>query len=94
MDERERDRDVWLDPLTRGSALHDIYAALGRRCRDAGRRPDVKKDGPWLRELALKTLDQLHLEMPAATWVKERVRRRRARVQAATLTPLARPGGE
>ena len=27
VDERERDRDVWLDPLTRGSELHDVYAA-------------------------------------------------------------------
>ena len=34
VDERERDRDVWLDPLTRGSELHDVYAALLRRCRD------------------------------------------------------------
>ena len=38
VDERERDRDVWLDPLTRGSELHDLYASLLRRCRDAGRR--------------------------------------------------------
>ena len=30
VDERERDRDVWLDPLTRGSELHDLYAALLR----------------------------------------------------------------
>src|SRR4029077_15143298 len=28
--ERDRDRDVWLDPLTRGSELHDVYAALLR----------------------------------------------------------------
>ena len=40
VDERERDKDVWLDPLTRGSELHDLYAALLRRCRDDGRRPD------------------------------------------------------
>ncbi len=35
-----------------------------------------------------------YLEMPVATWVKERVRRRRTRSQAAPLMTLARPGGE
>ena len=39
VDERERDKDVWLDPLTRGSELHDVYAALLRRTRDENRRP-------------------------------------------------------
>ena len=67
VDERERDKDVWLDPLTRGSELHDIYAALLRRCRDAGRRPDAKKDGAWLTKLAQDALDRLNREMPPAT---------------------------
>jgi ATP-dependent helicase/nuclease subunit B len=67
VDEGERDKDVWLDPLTRGSALHDIYATVLRRCRDAGPRPDLKKDGPWLTELAQGTLDRLNREMPPAT---------------------------
>ena len=64
--ERERDKDVWLDPLTRGSELHDLYAALLRRVRDAGRAvgPD---DAAWLREVASARLQQIHLEMPAAT---------------------------
>lgn len=61
-------------------------------------------DNAWMRALllvpylaaniAIAHVLYRYLEMPAATWVKERVRRRRARVQAATLTPLARPGGE
>ena len=67
VDERERDKDVWLDPLTRGSELHDIYATVLRRCRDAGRRPDMKKDGAWVTELAQETLNRLNREMPAAT---------------------------
>ena len=66
VDERERDKDVWLDPLTRGSELHDIYAALLRRTRDANRRPN-KADGVWLRELAQHRLAALNEEMPAAT---------------------------
>jgi hypothetical protein len=31
VDDRERDRDVWLDPLSRGSELHDVYAVLLRK---------------------------------------------------------------
>ena len=34
IDEGERDKDIWLDPLTRGSELHDLYATLLRRVRD------------------------------------------------------------
>jgi ATP-dependent helicase/nuclease subunit B len=67
LDEDERDRDVWLDPLTRGSELHAIYAALLRRCRDANRRPDLKEDGEWIRALAQEALDRLNREMPPAT---------------------------
>lgn len=66
VDERERDKDVWLDPLTRGSELHAVYADLLRRTRDENRRPS-KDDGPWLRALTQERLTQLHEEMPAAT---------------------------
>jgi RecB family exonuclease len=65
-DERERDKDVWLDPLTRGSELHAVYAALLRRTRDENRRPD-KGDGAWLLPFAQARLTQLQEEMPAAT---------------------------
>lgn len=65
-DERERDKDVWLDPLTRGSELHAVYAALLRRTRDENRRPD-KEDRSWLLPLAQARLTQLQEEMPAAT---------------------------
>jgi ATP-dependent helicase/nuclease subunit B len=67
VDERERDRDVWLDPLTRGSELHDIYAALLRRTRDEHRRPR-EEDRAWLLSLARWRLARLHEEMPAATF--------------------------
>ena len=66
VDERERDKDVWLDPLTRGSELHDLYAVLLRRTRDANRRPN-KDDGAWLMARASERLQQLNEEMPAAT---------------------------
>jgi ATP-dependent helicase/nuclease subunit B len=64
--ERERDKDVWLDPLTRGSELHAVYAALLRRTRDENRRAG-KGDGAWLLPLAQARLTQLQEEMPAAT---------------------------
>jgi ATP-dependent helicase/nuclease subunit B len=67
VDERERDRDVWLDPLTRGSELHDLYASLLRRCRDAGRCADEHQDGAWLKDLSQARLAELQREMPAAT---------------------------
>ena len=67
VDDGERDRDVWLDPLTRGTELHDIYASLLRRCRAVGRRPDIGKDGAWLTALARTTLARLNREMPPAT---------------------------
>jgi len=67
IDDRERDKDVWLDPLTRGSELHDIYASTLRRLHDEKRRPDKIKDGPWLRTLAQERLKELRREMPPAT---------------------------
>jgi RecB family exonuclease len=67
LESRERDRDVWLDPLTRGSELHDLYARLLRRCRTEGRRASVELDGAWLRRVAQDRLAALHVEMPAAT---------------------------
>jgi ATP-dependent helicase/nuclease subunit B len=66
LDTRERDRDVWLDPLTRGAELHDLYAAVMRRCRDENRRLDRKKDGAWLRACAEERLGVLRQEMPPA----------------------------
>lgn len=66
VDERERDRDVWLDPLTRGSELHDVYAALLRKVRDEKRRPTLK-DADWLSKYAQERLAKLDDEMPAPT---------------------------
>jgi ATP-dependent helicase/nuclease subunit B len=67
VEEGERDKDIWLDALTRGIELHDIYAALLRRCRAAKRRADIVADGPWLRAYAQAALDRLNRDMPPAT---------------------------
>jgi ATP-dependent helicase/nuclease subunit B len=60
----ERDRDVWLDPLIRGSLLHDLYADFLRRCRDANRRADLATDGAWFQEQGRLKLEELAREMP------------------------------
>jgi ATP-dependent helicase/nuclease subunit B len=67
VDDRERDRDIWLDALTRGSELHDLYATLLRRCRRDSRDVDLKKDGAWLIQQAEARLAELRVEMPPAT---------------------------
>src|SRR5262245_5797289 len=67
VEERERDRDAWLDPLTRGSELHELYAIVLRRCRDERRGPNREKDGTWLRSLAETRLRELERETPPPT---------------------------
>ncbi len=60
----DRDVDVWLDPLVRGSELHDLYAAVLSKCRDEKRKPALKKEWPWLLTLTNKHLDALRTELP------------------------------
>jgi ATP-dependent helicase/nuclease subunit B len=67
VDERERDKDVWLDALTRGSELHALYANLLRRCRQDERAVDPDEDGVWLKQVAEARLRELCAEMPPAT---------------------------
>ena len=64
VEDDERDADVWLDPMTRGSEMHAFYALLMRRCRDQSRRPDLKKDRDWIVDSARCRLDVLRREMP------------------------------
>ena len=64
VEDDERDRDVWLDPLTRGAELHDLYAEFLRRCRSEGRSADLTKDREWLREAGRRHLEDLRREMP------------------------------
>ena len=56
IDAGEPDPDVWLDPLTRGSLLHDLFAAILRECRARRERPDPAQHGPRLRELGEELL--------------------------------------
>jgi ATP-dependent helicase/nuclease subunit B len=67
VEERERDKDVWLAPAPRGNELHALYASLSRRCRDEERRPDLAKDRDWLLSRAQSRLKELEREMPPAS---------------------------
>ncbi|HVT46673.1 MAG TPA: PD-(D/E)XK nuclease family protein [Vicinamibacterales bacterium] len=60
----ERDRDMWINALDRGSLLHDLYAQLLRRCRDGKRRATVALDADWLVERAEVALDELAATTP------------------------------
>lgn len=64
IDSGERERDVWLNPLIRGSMLHDLYAALLRRCRDEERAPKLPDDDEWLQAEGKALLARTALEMP------------------------------
>jgi ATP-dependent helicase/nuclease subunit B len=60
----DRDRDAWLTPMLKGSLLHEQYAALMRRARDAKRHVSVAADLDWLQAQGRAMLDGLSREMP------------------------------
>ena len=64
LDDVERELDAWLDPRTRGSELHSLYAALMRRARGRNRRVLRAHDLAWLIERGRERLDALRREMP------------------------------
>ena len=64
VDEGERDNDVWLEPMLRGTELHDLYAAMLAKCRNEKRKPNLRKDWPWLRDRTNDRLKALRHEMP------------------------------
>jgi ATP-dependent helicase/nuclease subunit B len=73
----DRDRDVWLDPLLRGSLLHDLYAQIMRRCRGEDRRVTLPGDHEWLQARGRTMLRELAVEMPPPS---EEVRERETRL--------------
>ncbi|HJO38339.1 MAG: PD-(D/E)XK nuclease family protein [Vicinamibacterales bacterium] len=64
LEEAEPERDVWLNPLTRGSELHALYADVMRRVRDEGRSADPSHDLEWLTARADDRLRRLTEIMP------------------------------
>lgn len=64
VEEGDRDLDMWLDPLLRGSELHDLYASILRKCRNEKRKPAFEKDWPWWRDQINNRLAALRKETP------------------------------
>ncbi len=56
VEDAEPDPDVWLDPMTRGTILHDLFAIIMRELRAQAETPDPARHGARLRELGLAAL--------------------------------------
>jgi hypothetical protein len=67
VDERERDSDVWLAPMLRGTELHDLYAAALAKVRDEKRKANFNIDWPWLLDRTTSRLERLRHEMPPSS---------------------------
>jgi hypothetical protein len=61
--DEEPDPDAWLDPMTRGAVLHEIYSIFLRRLRIEKRRP-VAADWKILWKIARQELDRRREEIP------------------------------
>ena len=64
IEDAEPDPDQWLDPLTRGVALHALYATLPRELREKNEAPDPGRHGPRLRSLGEQKLAELRTLIP------------------------------
>ncbi len=58
------DPDSWLDPATRGTVLHEVYAAYHRELRVRNWRPDPERDGRQLQILLKQQLDKVRESLP------------------------------
>jgi len=77
VEDAEPEPDRWLDPLTRGGALHQLYATIMREARGRGERPDPARHGERLRQLGQEKLRALRALIPPPS---ERVFEHEARV--------------
>jgi RecB family exonuclease len=64
IDDSEPNPDVWLDPMTRGSILHDLYATIMREIRDRSETPDPARHGARLRALGEQALAEHRALVP------------------------------
>jgi ATP-dependent helicase/nuclease subunit B len=67
IEEDKRDADAWLDPATRGSLLHALYADMMRELRRLGQTADPRRHLTWLHGRADERLAVLKDEMPPPT---------------------------
>jgi ATP-dependent helicase/nuclease subunit B len=64
IDDSEPNPDLWLDPMTRGSILHDLYATIMREIRDRNETPDPARHGARLRALGEQALAEHRALVP------------------------------
>jgi hypothetical protein len=64
IEEGTADADAWMEPRTKGTELHALFASFMRAMRDEKRRPSVKRDLDRLRQSGRERLDQLTIELP------------------------------
>jgi ATP-dependent helicase/nuclease subunit B len=64
VEDAEPDRDRWLDPLTRGSLLHELYATILREVRGQGQRANPRDHGARFRTLGEARLAQHRALVP------------------------------
>jgi ATP-dependent helicase/nuclease subunit B len=62
--ESSRQTDIWLDPLTRGSELHALFATVMREVREAGKWPPPGSFAARARELCEMRPSELKEELP------------------------------
>lgn len=64
LEEAEADPYVWLDPMTRGSLLHEVYARFLRALRDRRERPDLTGHREEIRRLGEEAISAYKAEIP------------------------------
>ncbi len=67
--------DTWLDSATRGTLLHEIYAAYHRYLRSRNWTPQAERDRAHLLQLLEKQLELVRKSLPAPTVALEKAER-------------------
>lgn len=67
--------DTWLDAATRGTVLHEVYAAYHRGLTARGWRPDPSRDRPQLHSLLDEQLEKVMRILPASSPALEKAER-------------------
>ena len=64
IEERVPDPDAWLDPGTRGTLLHEVFAEILRELRRREERVDPKRHGALARRIAEELIAKRRAELP------------------------------
>ncbi len=63
-EELELDRSQWLNPMQRGSLLHEIFYKLMKEIKDRGEEIDPKKHKPLIRKITGEIISKYKEEIP------------------------------